>query len=469
MRRRFYRPSFFPGGISNLTVLKSITCLLPAAFVFLIEVLRHTFFGQTGPVLQGDLAVFAIVLVGSFVFSKIAFALLDKTREDSEHRIRELSTINEIYQSINEIQDLNALLARVMDKLIEVTVADSGDLYLIDELSHQLAHSLHGGPKESALKPEVQQQLREGLINFVMRSNEPIVIEDMKDAKNRHLAFLLQAGIRSVALVPLSARSGVIGVVALYSRYRRHFQAKELNLLMHIGSQIASAAENARLYEKVQAVAVLEERERISKELHDGLAQVLGYVITKSQATRQLLRKMTMANDYLVELENVAQDVYTDTREAILGLKTAISGDRNIVSALREYSTRFTQMHGIKTKLEVDDRIIPALSPQVEVQAIRVVQEALCNVRKHAQASHAIIRVTSVDGVVTIVVEDDGKGFDVSKVNNSDWTKCGLRNIKERAESIHSVLNVESGPENGTRITLSIPSTPEFTPAEEGR
>jgi signal transduction histidine kinase len=302
-----------------------------------------------------------------------------------------------------------------------------------------------------------------------MRSNEPIVIEDMKDAKNRHLAFLLQAGIRSVALVPLSARSGVIGVVALYSRYRRHFQAKELNLLMHIGSQIAAAAENARLYEKVQAVAVLEERERISKELHDGLAQVLGYVITKSQATRQLLRKMTMANDYLVELENVAQDVYTDTREAILGLKTAISGDRNIVSALREYSTRFTQMHGIKTKLEVDDRIIPALSPQVEVQAIRVVQEALCNVRKHAQASHAIIRVTSVDGVVTIVVEDDGKGFDVSKVNNSDWTKCGLRNIKERAESIHSVLNVESGPENGTRITLSIPSTPELTPAEEGR
>ena len=302
-----------------------------------------------------------------------------------------------------------------------------------------------------------------------MRSNEPVVIEDLKETKNKPLAYLGESGVHSLAVVPLRARSGVIGVVCLFSRKSRHFKSEEVNLLLKIGNQIAVATENARLYEKVQAVAVLEERERISRELHDGLAQVLGYVITKSQATRQLLRKMADANEYLVELEKVAQDVYTDTREAILGLKTAVSGDRNIVTALREYSARFSQMHGIKTKLEVDDRIIPTLSPQVEVQAIRVVQEALCNVRKHAQATHATIRVSSGDNRVIIAVEDDGKGFDVDKISKSDWSKCGLRNIKERATSIHSILKIESKPENGTRITLSIPSTPEQTIAEESK
>ncbi len=464
MRRRLYRPRFFPEGVSSLTVIKIVTIIAPAVLVFVIETIRHDFFSEKAPMLHGDLIEFAIILLGSFLFSRIVMGAMGEVNEKNERRIRELSTINEISQAINEIQDMNALMARVMDKLLEVTVADSGNLYLTDELTHQLAHALHAGPKSSELTVEAQQQLREGLINSVMRSNEPIVIEDLRDNKNRQLVFLHQAGVRSLAVVPLTTRSGVLGVVCLFSAHRRHFKARELNLLLHIGSQIASAAENARLYENVQATAVLEERERISKELHDGLAQVLGYVITKSQATRQLLRKMSMANDYLEELEKVAQDVYTDTREAILGLKTAVSSDRNIVTALREYSTRFSQMHGIKTKVEVDDRIIPSLSPQVEVQAIRVVQEALCNVRKHAQASHALIKVSSAEGKVTIIVEDDGKGFDVEKVSKTDWTKCGLRNIKERADSIHSNLNIESWPESGTRITLCIPVVPETAP-----
>ena len=468
MWRHLYRPRLFLDSITRLAVIRVAIIIAPAIFVFVIESIRHLFFPEIASV-QGNLITFAVMLLGSFFFSRIVLGTSREVNENNERRIRELSTINEISQAINEIQDLNALMARVMDKLLEVTMADSGTLYLIDELSRQVAPVMHAGSKPNELTAEAQQMLKEGLIFTVMRSNEPMVIEDLKRSNNRKLKYLDEAGIRSLAVVPLTTRSGVMGVVSLFSRRRRHFKTKELNLLLHIGSQIAAAAENARLYENVQATAVLEERDRISKELHDGLAQVLGYVITKSQATRQLLRKMTVANEYLEELEKVAQDVYTDTREAILGLKTAISSDRSIVTALREYSTRFSQMHGIKTKVEVDDRIIPSLSPQVEVQAIRVVQEALCNVRKHAQASHATIRVSSADGKVNIVVEDDGRGFEIDKVSKTDWTKCGLRNIKERADSIRSILNIESWPENGTRITLCIPTAPEAAPALESK
>jgi len=192
-------------------------------------------------------------------------------------------------------------------------------------------------------------------------------------------------------------------------------------------------------------------------------------VITKSQATRQLLQKMFVANDHLAELENVAQEVYTDTREAILGLKTAISGDRSMVSALREYAARFSQMHNIETELTVADHIIPSLSPRVELQAIRIVQEALANVRKHAKATRATIKVAAGEDKVTIVVEDDGKGFDVDKNGKRDWTKFGLRNMMGRADSIRSSLFVESRPEDGTKVTLSIPLAFSETVIEEGK
>jgi signal transduction histidine kinase len=168
---------------------------------------------------------------------------------------------------------------------------------------------------------------------------------------------------------------------------------------------------------------------------------------------------MTEANDYLVELEDVAQELYTDTREAILGLRTAISGDRNMVSALTEYVTRFNQMHNIKTELTIDEHPIPSLSPPVELQVVRIVQEALSNVRKHAEATRATIKIIAGDEEITIAIKDNGKGFNTDKVGEVDWTKFGLKNMKERADSIHSNLFIESNPQSGTKVTLSIPLT----------
>jgi signal transduction histidine kinase len=283
------------------------------------------------------------------------------------------------------------------------------------------------------------------------------------------MATIADAGVRSLAAVPLKSMSGTIGIACLFSLKNDHFKLNERNLFLNIGNRIAMAIERARLYEKVQALAILEERERISSELHDGLAQVLGYVITKSQATRRLLHKLTEADDYLGEIENVAQELYTDTREAILGLRTVISGDRNMVSAIREYVERFNQMHEIKTELIIADRTIPSLSPQVELQAMRIVQEALSNIRKHAEATHTTIRIATVDDAITIAIKDDGKGFDTDILGKEDFTKFGLQNMKERANRINSGLFIESSPQNGTEVTLRIPTTAFQILAEGGR
>jgi signal transduction histidine kinase len=441
----------------SIRALKIITILCPVLFIVLIYLLWRSVLEENRPTVWGTLGLFFIVLFITFLFSKFVFAITNHLQEEYVHRMAELETLNELNTTVDEFHNLNVLLNRAMDKIIQITAADAGELYLVDEQSRELVHALHCGLLDNVFKPENRLQLKEELVSEGAGWNHQVTMKNLNNYQSNRIAFLTDVGVHSLAIIPLSASTENIGVICLFSLKRDYFKTNEADFLLKIGNRIAMAIEKARLYEKVRAVAIQEERERISKELHDGLAQVLGFVITKSQATRQLLRNVAMATEYLVELENVAQEVYTDTRETILGLRTAIIGNTSMTSALREHVVRFNQMHGIKTDLIIGDHIIPSLSPQIELQAIRIVQEALSNVRKHAKATHATVAVTTGESEVNITVEDDGTGFDVDKVEKIASTKLGLRNMKERADSIHSHLFVESKPENGTRVTLRIP------------
>jgi two-component system nitrate/nitrite sensor histidine kinase NarX len=382
---------------------------------------------------------------------------ISRLQKENLARMLELTILSEVSETVDEYHNLKALLNKALDKTIEITGADFGELYLVDEKSNELLHVLHSGVLNNVFKKQLQVDMARWLIDDNIPSNQQVIVKSLLDFYGRPIGNLINYGVRSLAVIPLTSSSSSIGVISLFSSNSNHFKRSESGLLSNIGNRIAMAIEKARLYEKVQAIAVLEERERISAELHDGLAQVLGYVITKSQATRQLLQRMNEADDYLGEIENVAQELYTDTREAIVGLRTAISGDRSMLSALKEYVNRFSQMHKIKTELVIDDHAIPSLSPQVELQAIRIVQEALSNIRKHAEATHAMVRITTGDDEIAIAIKDNGKGFDIDRADEIDWTKFGLRNMKERADSIHGGLHIESNPQKGTEVTLKIP------------
>lgn len=443
-----------PSRDTSLKAIKIFIIIFPAIFVFCLVQLRDDVFGELTTVTWA-LSLFFIILA----FSVSSFKLLSTIAGlQNRRRMRELTILNEIHQNLDDFHNLNAMLNRALDKLLQITKTDSGDLYLVDEQSNDLTHTLHRGIPENVFKKEIQSSLTDWVKDESPRINRQMLMGNLENFHGDVVDSLINSGFNSLAFIPLKSSRGTSGIVCLFSRNLDHFEPGEAKLLINVGNQIGIAIEKARLYEKVQAVAVLEERERISSELHDGLAQVLGYVITKSQATRQLLRKLITANEYLVELENVAQEVYTDTREAILGLRTAVSGNRSMVSALREYASRFNQMHNIRTEISVGDRIIPSLPPQIELQVIRIVQEALSNIRKHAEATRAMIKVAATDDDVTVTVEDDGKGFNVYAKNEGDWTKFGLRNMKDRAESIHANLSIKSRPEYGTTITLRIPS-----------
>jgi len=211
---------------------------------------------------------------------------------------------------------------------------------------------------------------------------------------------------------------------------------------------------------KLRQQAIVEERARVARELHDGLAQLLGYVNTKAMSVRLLLRnRQTEAADQaLLQLEEAARDLFVDVREAILDLKMAGQEDTSLTATLKDYTAQFSRLSGVPVELA----LVPtadslSLTAETEQQLLRIVQESLTNVRKHASASKACVSF-QIDGrVLEMTVSDDGKGFDPGHVQATDQAQFGLSTMRERAEEIGAEFNLDSKPGAGTRVRVCLP------------
>lgn len=225
---------------------------------------------------------------------------------------------------------------------------------------------------------------------------------------------------------------------------------------MRVRREALEAEARAR---EAQRMAVLEERERIAREMHDSLAQSVGYVGLKASIAGELLRKgdASSAMEEVAAIEEAAQAAYAEVRASILELRSKTLKERGLLDALQDYVTKFGHEAGLEATIVVDEGASTRFPPRLEVQLIRIIQEALTNVRKHAQATHATIRFGDLDGGHIIVVEDDGRGFDPARVGELAGNHFGLETMRERAESIGGHLRVESRPGGGTRVVLTLP------------
>jgi signal transduction histidine kinase len=193
--------------------------------------------------------------------------------------------------------------------------------------------------------------------------------------------------------------------------------------------------------------------------MHDGLAQLLGYVNTKAMAVRLALKNgnSALAQQNLEQLEEASRQLFTDVRENILGLKTTSAADFDLQTIVRDYSEQFYRMSGIKVDVIMDERIenlnLPA---EAEMQLIRIMQEALANVRKHSESVEAWINMSVVNGSLQVTIGDQGIGFDPERVPSGRGPHFGLASMRERAQSIGAEINIDSEPGEGTRVEVII-------------
>ena len=216
--------------------------------------------------------------------------------------------------------------------------------------------------------------------------------------------------------------------------------------------------QNDQLLDDQRRMAVLEERDRLAGEMHDSLAQVLGYIHLGAQTTRRTLarRDVARAERELDDITSLAYEAYKDVREAILGLRETVSPAIGILGTLREYLLKFNRQAALLTELDVDEADALQFSPDVEVQLIRVIQEALTNVRKHANADRAWVRIRRCTGEVNINIEDNGQGFDPALVR-ANGHHFGVRIMQERVETVGGRFAIETGSGRGTNVQIYLP------------
>lgn len=364
-------------------------------------------------------------------------ALLDQLMDRNE----ELRVMNDVSAELTRAHDLASVFAAVLAGVSGVTSAEGAELWLDERGQLLRVHSV--GPDRAAANAATFGD--EGLRHRVWQTGT---------------AEIATSGAASVACFPLNSADHVVGLIVLKGLRAAATAPRRRQLLESIVDQGAVAISNARFRVRIRELAVLEERERIAREMHDGLAQVLGYVNTKAFAVRRLLKDgdLVTAQSMLSQLEEAARDVYADVREGVLALRTTAPRDRSLLDNICDYLAKFERLSGIHVECRADRKVATLRLPEMtEIQVMRVIQEALSNVRKHASATNASVSLRSRDGMLVALVDDDGCGFDVKRAGRRDWPQFGLQTMRERAEAIGGRFSVKSSAGHGTHVTIRVP------------
>jgi len=446
---------------SRLSRLKWLTVLAPVAFLGLLEALRRlvvTGFWDSWP---GYLILGAIVLLATLVFAEAIFRVIGQMQASLTQQNRELLALHEAGLAITGELDLETVLQTVVDEARDLAGARYGALTLLGDGDNVEAFLTSGIDRDllERLGPAPENH---GLLGVVLREGRALRMADLTQDRRSTGFPRAHPPMHSLLAVPIRSHGRILGSLYLTEKASSsEFDASDEDRLDRFATQAAVAIESARLHRRVQVLAVTEERERIAREMHDSLAQVLGYVNTKAQAAQALLEggQSERAAAQIGQLAQAARDAYADVRENILGLRTSIGPERTLIDTLSDYLQRWQDQNAIAAELDTgsleSDNL--GLSPMTEIQLLRILQEALANVRKHAEASSVRVSLRAEDGVIRATIADNGRGFDPETIGRSDFPRFGLATMRERTEAVGGALEIDATPGQGTEVRVRVP------------
>ena len=363
-------------------------------------------------------------------------------------RHRQAQTLNALDRATQSADALDDLAVQILNIAISGWEADGGGLFLYDKEAQTWSCSAQYNLGKNWSEPRYDLGLE--MARRTVGRKTPLIRSKM--------AGDLPHGLRSTAAAPLVAEGETLGALFLASKKPRGLNESHRELLATMAHQMALAIHNAQLYSKLGQMAVLEERYRLSREFHDGLAQTLGYMGLQSERLETLLKtgQVDTAVAESAEMRRSIRAAYVDVREAIDGLRLGTESVGQLTARLREYATDFTRQTGLHVNfMAVPEQI--QVAPDTALQLLRIAQEALTNVRKHAQADEVNVRLRLVDGELELTITDDGRGFPDALPVEREYRSYGLASMRERTESLAGVLTVATQPGQGTRITVLVP------------
>jgi signal transduction histidine kinase len=401
-----------------------------------------------------------LVAIAFMIFGFIMVRAISSAHRRLQRQNEELLALHGAALDVTTAElSLDAVLNKVVDRARNLIGARYGALSVVDADGRIEAFLTSG------ITPEQRLALGalptgHGLLGVVLHHGERLRLDDLtKDARSQGFPPN-HPMMRSLLAVPITCKSPFVGNLYLAERDDHSgFTAGDEETLNRFAVQAAIAIDNGYMHQQVGSLAVAQERLRIAHEMHDGIAQVLGYVNTKVQAANEYVRQGNTeeATVQLRELAAAAREAYGDVRDAIVDLRTLPELRRSFAEVLDEYLMRWKQQTGISTQLTMDGGMqMPAA---VELQLVRIIQESLTNVRKHSKATTAKVDIRRRDGALVVSVQDDGVGFNPAVRVRSEFPRFGLATMRERAESIGGTFTVESILGEGTTVHAQVPVT----------
>lgn len=291
---------------------------------------------------------------------------------------------------------------------------------------------------------------RTGISGWVAATGEPYLAPDV--TRDPHFVALESSQAGSELVMPLIVKGKVIGVLDVESERTNGFELNDVTVLQALATQVAAAIENARLYEQSQQLAALEERQRLARELHDSVSQALYGIALGARTARALLdrdpSKLAEPLDYVLSL---AEAGLAEMRALIFELRPESLEMEGLVAALTKQANSLRARYHLEVHTAFGNE--PSAPPAVKEALYRIAQEALRNAVKHAQAKRVSVRLGDESGDLILEISDDGIGFDP---DSGYPGHLGLRSMRERAERLGGVLEVDSAPMRGASIRIKV-------------
>ena len=443
----------------NLKRLKWYGVIIPVLFLGILEILRFIYGDKFDSAWFYSLIYMGIIILGAMAFSFKLFSYVDRMNKKLTRQNKRFKVLLHVAKAINSSLEINKILQTIIDISREYLDADYGEI-LIEENGEIRVYYSGIEPENCPVK--IEPKLK-GLKGEILRTGVPIRIKHR--SQHPHSVPLPEGHppIGPLLGVPIKLKDKIIAHIILVRKPGSPpFSKRDEDTLVILANDAAVAIERCKLNQRIQEIAILEERDRIAKELHDGLGQILGYLNVKILTIKQKIGQSNIEiQKYLDEIRDVVKETYGEVRRAIFDLKLTTIPEKGIAQALEKYLYEFSLQNNIKVDVQLDGLEGLEFPVQAEIQLMRIIQEALNNIRKHANASKILVKFETVNRLNRFIIEDDGKGFDLQKVRMiRGEPHFGLQTMRERAECIGGMLIIDSKPGKGTKIVL------EFSQAE---
>ena len=461
--------------------------------VSILAVMFSAWYGGLGP---GLIAIVVSAIVGKYFFippllslgfdrfsdvlrvvlfvaiSLCATWLTESLRATAEARRRaerlsrgQTAALTHALDTLTGRPDLDAFLVQIMSTVAEQLGALRASLWFADPAGETLTRYQMGrnplqtnileGPNGADEETLLARELP--LWQELVRTRRALVVDDVaSDPRVANRESLLRQGVQTLLLVPLFLGGEAIGLLSILGTTARRYQPEEIALAHTFAQEATLALQLAENAAQGQQIAILEERNRLAREIHDTLAQGLtGIVIQLDTAEDMLAEDPDRARGHLERARSLARESLTEARRSVLALRPHALEGSTLADALTRHVAAMTTGTSIDASVKVHGTPHP-LRPDMEAELLRIGLEAVTNVLKHAHARHILITLTFEAHHVRLSVRDDGTGADTTRLSSGQG--FGLTSMCERAERLGGTFTLRSQPGNGTEVLVIVPA-----------